>query len=243
MIRKNIPLYILILLILPTWALADLKVVWMLPKKDVQFIVEYRDLNTMRMGIDNGMYLLILGEDLYAINEKRTLDVHAFGEQLQDMWLTEFFANRMQQRSGRVPPPSSLRPLNREETVAGVKGEVYEVTRPTDKNSTKSETYEIVLTEDPRLVELKLAMKQWMQQNSERLQKEGFIKMQKAMQSLIPERQAIIRYSDRFTISEITDNPIAEDRFQLPPGNEIRTSPTFADVSTALKVMMPLARD
>ncbi|HBC56189.1 MAG TPA: hypothetical protein DCZ03_03415, partial [Gammaproteobacteria bacterium] len=137
--------------LLPQLSWADLKVTWSVPKKDVQFTIEYRDPNTMRMGIEHGMYVLILGEELYAVNENRILDVHAFAEQLQEMWLTEFFANRMQERSKRIPPSSGLKALNRTETVAGIRGEVFEVTRPPSENQKETESYEIVLTQDPQL--------------------------------------------------------------------------------------------
>ncbi len=240
--RKFILVYTAITLLVAQTAWADLKVTWSALKNDVDFTIEYRDSNNIRMGIQQGMYVLMQGDNLYAVNEDRILDVHAFAHKLQEMKLTEFFANRMHERSKRIPPASGLKPLNQTETVAGIHGEVFEVTRPPAKKGEKTENYEIVLTQDQRLVDLKLAMQQWTKANSERLRQEGFSQMREAMQDLIPPQMAIIRYGDKFQISEIADTPLEDSRFELPTDYEIRTSPTLADISTAIRVMMPLAR-
>lgn len=107
----------------------------------------------------------------------------------------------------------SMKPAGRSETVAGIKGEVYLVRFIDEKGQERSA--DMVLSKDPRAVELQQAMTGMISSMARAAGKsaEGAAEMQKKLTAM---NMGILRYGEDMWVSNISDRKIDSARFELP---------------------------
>ena len=215
---------------------------WDLPKRQQTMTVEYRDDNHIRMGLGDGsMYFLYKEGATYLITGDSVVDADAFRNEVKDWAIAGFIAKRMAKRASRVKTQTVTK-TDRLETIAGIEGDVY-IAEMNEPGSNKTLTREVVITTDPRLVQLKAAMDRFANSQMDKISRPEFGVMHKVMQSSYSNDQAILRYHDRFQVMAIEEKEIPLSRFELPQGAEIKPMPGLADIGQLLKIMTPLGND
>jgi len=210
---------------------------WKLPKRGIVTSIEYQDDNNIRIAVGESMYLLFKDGASYMITGQSVVDADAFRNEIKDWAVTDFLAERMKKRAARVET-RSISKTERTEKVAGITGNVYEVTMQ-DPDSKETLTREMVLTKDERMVKLKLIMDNFADKQMNKISRPEFTAMHEIMQSSFDKDSAVLRYGDRFELSSIEELDIDPKRFQLPEGAEIKTMPGFTEIGSILKLMMP----
>jgi len=221
-------------------AYAGIVVMWELPARKMHFKVEYENAENVRMSIEDNLYLLVRGSNIYVINEGSVTDVNAFRDKIKDWAIVRFLADRMDARSKKIPAPGTLKATGRTEVVAGIQGDVYH-TEITDPESGKKEQRDIVLTTDIRLVKLKQSMQEISDRNMRTFHNHGFTHMRDSFNQSFPPDVAILRYDTKFYVASVTEKTLAPERFQLPEGSEIKDLPSLSDLSTFIRLATPFA--
>ena len=214
---------------------------WDLPSRNLVTSIEYQDDNNIRIALGKKMYLLFKDGATYMITGQSVVDADAFREQVKDWAITDFVAKRMKKRGARVQS-QTLEKTDRTEVVSGITGTVYLATMQ-DPDSGKPITREIVLTKDPRLVKLKLIMKNFAEGQMHKITRPEFTAMHKIMQGRFDEDSAILRYGDRLVVTSIEEAEIDPKRFQLPENAIIKTVPGLVEIGSMIKLMMPGKED
>lgn len=215
---------------------------WDLPQKDRQFTVEYLDDNHIRLQIEPDLYLLINQQGTFAVIGDSVLDVDAFSRQAQQWSIIQVLASYAENRADKVPPSKQLYPTRKKELVANIQGDVY-IARVADDDGSQSQVVKIVLSNDPRLLKLKLAMQRLAKKNVASFGHAGFGKLLDTMQNSFSEETAILRYDNKFQVMQLAEIDLTENHFALPENAKIKTSPNLADLTAFAKVVTPLAMD
>ena len=118
------------LLAVPAWA--DITAVYAMAGGD-ELRVEYRDAGNFRVGTDADHYQLMLDGHLYAVAQGQVIDVEKISRQIRAVGADTFLAGLLGDATSDVPTDVSMRPVGRQETVAGYRGEVYEALTRTSK--------------------------------------------------------------------------------------------------------------
>ncbi len=221
---------------------ADFRYHWKLLKSDTDFLVEIRNADTIRLSLSDDFYLLSRENALYAVIDDRVLDVLAFHEKLRDLWIVNYFGDRMHQRAWRIPHKDALIESGESVIYADVDAtKVYaDVIKP---NSDEHIRQELAITNDDRLLYLKQVMQNFSKRNMAHLEGTGFEVMNQAMRDLVPANKAIVRYSDRFELAALEEIDLPDERFSLPKDAKIRNRPGLMDLGKAAKIILPLAVD
>ena len=210
-------------------AFADLRYRWKLLKVDTDFLVEIRNPDTLRLSLSDDFYLLSSQDGIYAIINDRVLDVLAFHEELRDLWIVNYFGERMHKRVWRVPHKDAL--IESGETINYADIEVIKVYA------------DVMITNDDRILYLKQVMQSFSNRNIQHLAGTGFEVMNQAMHTLVPMDKAIVRYSDRFELTALEEVDLPDEHFSLPKNAKIRNRPGLVDLGMAAKIILPLAVD
>ncbi len=133
------------LLAVPAWA--DITAIYAMAGGD-QLRVEYRDAGNFRVGTDAEHYQLMVGGRLYAVAQGQVIDVEKVSRQIRAVGADTFLAGLLGDATSDVPTDVSVRPLGRQETVAGYKGEVYEALARTSNGEQRAE---LVVTDNAEL--------------------------------------------------------------------------------------------
>jgi hypothetical protein len=221
-------------------ARAGMEATWELPSKDIRLTVEYFDSQNVRLSIEDELYLLVIGPDIYMVNGDSITDVNAFRDKVKDWSIVRFIANNMNSRSKRVPAPDALKATGKIETIAGIQGEVYHAII-TNNETGEKEDREIVLTKHPKLVELKHAMQAISDQNMKTFHNKGFANMKNAMKNSFPSDVSILRYGNKFHVTSFSEKELSKERFQLPANNPIKDLPSFSDLTAFVRLAAPFS--
>ena len=232
----------LCLFISSSWAAAGLIGVYELPKQNRQMVMEYHDDQNIRIKVEEDFYLLVSGGNMYMVNGDSITDVKAFRDRIRSWGITKFMEKRAEKRMKKMPNNQNLVKTNRSETLAGIKGTVWEA-HVIDPETQEKEVKEIVVTDDARLVALKMAMRKVQEANESEETPENFKKMRSNMQSVFGDDVAILRYNDRFKLNSLKEAEINPEKFQLPNQMEIRSLPKISDLTHIFQLMASLSAD
>lgn len=224
------------------FASAGLIGIYELPNKNRQMTLEYLNDENIRIQIEKDFYLLVNGTKMYMVNGKNITDVKAFRERVQNWGITKFLQKRAQKRMQKMPTNDSLTMTKRTETLAGITGIVWEA-RIIDPDSKKEEIKEIVVTDDARMVALKLAMRKVSRAQESDQTPEDFKQMRTKMESTFGDDVAILRYDDRFKLTSLQEANLDPEKFLLPNDKEIRTMPSISDLGNILQLVASLSTD
>jgi len=216
--------------------------VYEMPSKDMQMTLEYLDDENIRIQVEDGFYLLINGSNMYMVNGKSITDVKAFREKVRSWRITKFFQNRAEKRMQKMPTNKSISVTERTETLGGITGTIWE-SRVTDPDTQKEEIKEIVVTDDSRLVKLKLAMRKISREQENEHTPENLKKMRSKMESVFGDEVAILRYDNRFRLKSIKEIDLEPGKFLLPKDMEIKSMPSFNDLANILQLVATLSTD
>jgi len=128
-------------------AFADLTAVYAMAGGD-QLRVEYRDADNFRIGTGAENYQLMLDGRLYAVAQGQVIDVEKVSRQIRAVGADTFLAGLLGDATSDVPTDVSMRPLGRQETIAGYTGEVYEAVARTSNGEQRAQ---VVVTDNPDL--------------------------------------------------------------------------------------------
>ncbi len=216
--------------------------VYELPNKDMQMTLEYLDDENIRIQVEEDFYLLINGSNMYMVNGKSITDVKEFRERVRNWRITKFLQNRAQKRMQKMPTNKSISITDRTETLAGITGTVWE-SRVTDPDTQIEEIKEIVVTDDSRMVKLKLAMRNVSRAQENEHTPENIKKMRSKMESTFGDDVAILRYDNRFMLKSIKEIELDPRKFLLPKNMNIKSMPSFSDLTNILQLVASLSTD
>lgn len=216
--------------------------VYELPNKDMQMTLEYLDDENIRIQVEEDFYLLINGSNMYMVNGKSITDVKEFREKVRNWRITKFLQNRAQKRMQKMPTNKSISITDRTETLAGITGTVWE-SRVTDPDTQIEEIKEIVVTDDSRMVKLKLAMRNVSRAQENEHTPENIKKMRSKMESTFGDDVAILRYDNRFMLKSIKEIELDPRKFLLPKNMNIKSMPSFSDLTNILQLVASLSTD
>jgi len=172
---------------------------------------EYRDGGLLRLSTgDPDGYMVLRDDTLYvvAMNDGEPMVINA--------------SSMMQSYSGliKAAAPSvttaevvSLDETGRAETVAGIRGDVYELTVIEDG---RERTQEIVMSDDPRAVEFRDALFAMSVIGQELLNDEQRRESEDLSSRLKGLDMGVLRVGADMTVTAIDDNEVPESRFALP---------------------------
>lgn len=196
-----------------TPALADLKGTYQL-KKEKTLSLSYRDDRHMLAAVGDDQRLLLKDGQTWALKKQG------------DNWMAlnansaaGLLAALRKKNSGDTPGGAiQLRPLNRQETVAGYTGDVFEL-------SDGKRTYEVVLTDNPDVLALTNAWRTMAAQVAQHLDQRDIERLQQALVA-IPQKGkgGLLRQGDNLKLSAIDKKASAAD-FDLPPGTQTLNLP------------------
>lgn len=198
------------LLAVPAWA--DITAVYAMSGGD-PLRVEYRDPANFRIGTDAQNYQLMLDGRLYAIAEGRVIDVDKVSRQIRAVGADTFLAGLLGDATSDVPTDVSVRPLGRQETVAGYKGDVYEALARTSNGEQRAE---LVVTDN---ADLKAVQDALMKVAKDAVAAIGADSSPYAKPLEQVEQQrlgGLLRYGEDLRLVSLDRAPIAAGRLQLP---------------------------
>ncbi|HBC56181.1 MAG TPA: hypothetical protein DCZ03_03375 [Gammaproteobacteria bacterium] len=216
---------------------ADISGVWNIRQGGMNMRIDYRDDQHMRMEMAPGSYLLIQKDKTYAVTNGTVLDLSAMGQQFEAMGLNNLMQQQMEGRADKplAKPEEVLTKTNKTETIAGIKGEIYQL-RFKDPQTGKMVNEEIVLTKDAKLVKLQQAMAKMAQSNMNRMGMAQAPALNDSMQPYLDRGMALLRYGDEMTLVSITETKLEDSRFELPKG-ETAQDP-FSGLNQMMQQMM-----
>ena len=123
-------------------------------------------------------------------------------------------------KSSKMPPPEvpkvTLKTLGRSEQIAGIDGEVYQLTSKWPSGRMMSE--EAVLCEDQRVVQLQQAMVVMSRQMQTMMQAMGRGGQNNSFENLGDYRdKGLLRYGNEIRLTSIKEAAIPDRRFKVPP--------------------------
>ncbi len=198
------------LLAAPAWA--DVTAVYAMAGGD-PLRVEYRDAANFRVGTDADNYQLMLDGRLYAVAEGQVIDVEKISRQIRAVGADTFLAGLLGDATSDVPTDVSVRPLGRQETVAGYQGDVYEALARTSNGEQRAE---LVVTNNP---DLKAVQDALMKVAKETVAAIGAKSSPYAKPLEQVEQQrlgGLLRYGEELRLVSLDRTPIAAGRIELP---------------------------
>lgn len=198
------------LLAVPAWA--DITAVYAMAGGD-PLRVEYRDAGNFRIGTDGQNYQLMLDGRLYAVAEGQVIDVDKISRQIRAVGADTFLAGLLGEATSDVPTDVSVRPLGRQETVAGYQGEVYEALARTSNGQQRAE---LVVTDN---ADLKVVQEALMKVAKDAVAAIGAKSSPYAKPLEQVEQQrlgGLLRYGEELRLVSLDRAPIAVGRLQLP---------------------------
>lgn len=199
-----------VLLAVPAWA--DITAVYAMAGGD-QLRVEYRDARNFRVGTDAAHYQLMVDGRLYAVVEGQLIDVESVSRQIRAVGADTFLAGLLGDATSDVPTDVSVRPLGRQETVAGYQGDVYEALARTSNGEQRAE---LVVTNNP---DLKAVQDALMKVAKEAVAAIGAKSSPYARPLEQVEQEhlgGLLRYGEELRLVSLDRIPIAAGRIELP---------------------------
>lgn len=187
------------------------------------------DGNILRMGLpgEAESYMLVRDERFFSVTHQGgqpiVMDMGQMLSQLGGM-MGDMMGEQPTDVTGEINTLVSLESLGRNETIAGIDGEVYSVTYTDGEGA--SRTTEIVLGQDDRLNELTRAMQSWGQTMARILDTPS---NDETMDELLEEGDGILRFGDDYRLVSVDGNTPAASRFELPA--EPQQIPGFGGMS------------
>ena len=171
---------------------------------------EYQGDDLLRINMQEGNYMLVLEDQIYVVNRSDGETMVISLNQAMGMFGSMADAATPSTVEGKLV---SLKSLNRKETVAGIQGEVYEV-RFIDHNG-QEQTSELVLSSDPRALELQRAMLNMAKNMAKAASKD--VKGQEEFERKLGDmNMGILRYGEDMTVTAISDRKFDKAHFELP---------------------------
>lgn len=190
----------------PGVAAADFEAVYEAPEGELR--IHYRDDDNMRLAApgDEPYFLVVSDGDAYLVGEDDDGWYAIDAEQLANM------------ASGSADGPDiRVRPLNETETVAGIRGERYQVEEGDSWSDEWQKRGEVVLTDDPRVADARRAFDQL---------DDTFGKVDGELEFIDVDRieledQTLLR-NDNLVLQSFSDEALPDRYFQLPPDTRHR---------------------
>jgi hypothetical protein len=211
MSRLLLSLFIAALFTAPAYA--DLKGTYQL-KKDKTLALSYRDDRHMLAAVGDDQRLLLKDGETWALKRQG------------DNWMAlnansaaGLLAVLRKKHDDDVPSgPLELRPLNRQEKVAGYTGDVFEL-------SDGKKTYEVVLTDNPDVLAMTNAWRTMASQLAKHFEQRDVERLQQAL-AVIPQKGkgGLLRQGDNLTLKAI-DKKVSASDFDLPAGTQTLNLP------------------
>ncbi len=175
----------------------------------MKFEYSGRDRLRINMGTDNN-YMIMRDDEIYVVTDSDGQIMVISMNQAMSMFAGMAAGATPDTVEGKL---LSMKATGRSETVAGIKGEVYMVRFIDDQG--KERAADMVLSKDPRAVELQQAMSVMITSMARAAGKEaeGAAEMQKKLTGM---NMGILRYGDDMWVSNISDRKIDKARFELP---------------------------
>jgi hypothetical protein len=189
--------------------------------EDGAAVFEYEGENLRISSGDEGNYLLVLDGKFYVVSNQdgQTMVIDA-GSMMKSMSaMSKAMGNPTdmapQSLAARV---SDVKATGRMETVAGIKGEIYEMTF-TDENG-KLQTEEVVLSKDPLAKEFRdalFAMSKMAEEFAQELTDEETVAAGRDLQQRLTDMDVgVLRVGREMTITDISGETVPAARFALP---------------------------
>jgi hypothetical protein len=177
-------------------------------------VFEYADGDKLRINTpQDDTYMVVRDNTLYAVsfNNGQPMVMNASK-------MMKGFANMAQMTEQATPAAAtgelvSIKATGRKETVAGVTGEVYEVRTREDGDEM---TREVVMSSDPRALELRDAMFTMARAGSAIIDEEARRNSEDFQARLEDMDMGILRYGSEMTVTSIDGDTVAAARFELP---------------------------
>jgi hypothetical protein len=192
---------------------ADLKGTYQL-KKDKTLALSFRDDRHMLAAVGDDQRLLLKDGDTWALKRQG------------DSWMAlnansaaGLLAALRKKHDDEVPSgPIELRPLNRQETVAGYTGDVFEL-------SDGKKTYEVVLTDNPDVLALTNAWRTMATRLAQHFEQRDVERLQQAL-AVIPQqgKGGLLRQGDNLKLAAV-DKKVSAADFDLPAGAQTLNLP------------------
>lgn len=162
-----------------------------------------------------GEYMLIDGANAYLVSHEngqpKVLDVAVMGQMFGAM---PGMAGQLPAQLDHLPSKvERLQPLQRNETVAGMVGQVHELVYLDDKG--QQHTIEVVLSTEPQVVELAEAMLQ-VSQTLATLFGQSTAPLEQFNRLLLDEGRGLLRVGEDMQVLSLNGTTPAADRFVLP---------------------------
>jgi len=171
---------------------------------------EYLGDDLLRINMQEGNYMLVQGGEVYMVTNSDGELMVINLKQAMGMFGSMADSATPSAVEGKLV---SLKSLGRKETVAGIPGEVYEV-RFIDHEG-QERTAEVVLSGDPRAVELQQAMFNMAKSMAKAANRE--VKGQEEIKrKLDGMNKGILRYGDDMRVTAISDKTFDQGHFALP---------------------------
>ena len=180
--------------------------------------IEYRDAQNFRINLDAETYQLVRDGRMYLVasnqGEQEVIPLSDVGEQLAALGLGGMAQRMLGGQQAQVPDAVSLRPLGRQETIAGYTGEVYEVTTT---GAGGTESVEAVLCRDPELTTVQGALLSMAEQAIALLGYDASTRESRLVRQVRAQNLgAVLRYGDELRLREVLRGPITAARLSLP---------------------------
>lgn len=193
-------------------AAADITAVYAMAGGD-QLRVEYRDAANFRVGTDAQNYQLMLDGRLYAVAQGQVIDVGRMARQIKAVGADTFLASVLGEATSDVPTDVSMRPLGRQETVAGYTGDVYEAVARTSNGEQHAD---VVVTRNPDLTAVQDALLKAAKQTVSAVGAESSVYARPLEQVERQRLGGLLRYGQELKLLSLDRRPIANGRIAMP---------------------------
>ena len=204
----------------------DLVATWSM-KDGPLMIIELQDQDNFRMNIGTDSYVLMSQGKGYMVSKEDGEWFATSMESMKKMMEMSGMRNlmaKMGKKHVQNDRPPRFEKTGQEETIAGIKGQVYLVSM--DNAAGKPETVEMVFGEDPRLLRLHQAQARWSESSGMMDRRGGasYSELIKKYAKNGPEG-AMLRYADVMKLESIQEAKLANSRFNVPRVKEMDMSP------------------
>ena len=210
-------------------ALADVVGTYSTGKKSDKMTIYYKNDDSIRIAVAAESYMLITDQKVYMVsqhNGKTTaMDMDKLGE----------LSKQMGGMRPKVEAPhankndTTFKKTGRTETIAGYKGDVYEVT-------TDGTTQEFVATKDKDVVTLNKAFYQMARRMSESLGQNRAQELDATIRMAEAEKMGgMLRFSNDMVLQSLTKQEMGAEFYKLPAGSELQEMPDIPDMNNIMK--------
>lgn len=195
-------------------AAADVTAVYDTPDGDIT--IEYRDDDTLRVGMPGEAFLVYNGEDRHIVSRQ------------EGTWYVmpiQTLAAWGQTAAGETEGEAvELEDTGRTETIAGIEGRVYEQQTQDDGwGGGSGETEELVLTDDSRVVSVSRALMRVGEQfeDMEGDDRPGSESLDSVPDGAQVGDEGLLRIGEQMRLTSIEEKDIPDHHFQLPPDHQM----------------------